>query len=250
MSHEHIVKSFDEDLNRLGQVVMRMGGLAERQLGQAVDAFSRRDPELARAVIERDADVDALELEIEDMAVKLLALRQPMANDLRTAVSSLKISSDLERIGDYAKNIAKRVIALTQLPPLAATGTIKRMAQLAQANIKETLDAYSHQDGERALAAWERDKEVDDMYNSMFREQLTYMMEDPRNITVSTHLIFIAKNIERIGDHATNIAETIHFLVTGNRIEGTRPKGDKTSFAVIQPDRLTEVESEVRGDDE
>jgi phosphate transport system protein len=235
MTHEHIVKSFDEELKRLTQVIMRMGGLAERQLARSVEALARRDTELARSVIDGDEDIDKLEVELEDMAVKMIALRQPMANDLRAAVAVLKISSDLERIGDYAKNIAKRAVTLNQLPALSSTVALRRMAQLAGMIIKETLDAYSLQDSERALAAWERDREVDELYTSLFREHLTYMMEDPRNITTSTHIIFIAKNIERIGDHATNIAETIYFLATGSRIEGERPKKDKTSFTVVEP---------------
>lgn len=235
MTHEHIVKSFDEELKRFTQVIMRMGGLSERQLTRSVEALVRRDTELALSVIDDDEDIDKLEVELEDMAVKMIALRQPMANDLRAAVAVLKISSDLERIGDYAKNIAKRAVALNQLPALSSTVALRRMTQLAGMIINETLDAYSLQDSERALAAWERDREVDELYTSLFREHLTYMMEDPRNITTSTHIIFIAKNIERIGDHATNIAETVYFLATGSRIEGERPKKDKTSFTVVEP---------------
>jgi phosphate transport system protein len=232
---EHIVRSFDDELKTLSQVVTRMGGLAETQLATAVEALQRRDTDLAERVVRGDAAIDTLEEELDERAVRLLALRQPMATDLREVISSLKISSDLERIGDYAANVAKRVIALNQIPPIHLAGGIPRMARLAQNIIKDTLDAYATRNAERAIDVWHRDAEVDEMYTGLFRELLTYMMEDPRNITPSTHLLFIAKNIERIGDHATNIAETIHYLVTGRRMVGGRPKGDTTSFQVIAP---------------
>jgi len=232
---EHIVRSFDDELKTLSQVVTRMGGLAETQLATAVEALQRRDTDLAERVVLGDAAIDTLEEELDERAVRLLALRQPMATDLREVISSLKISSDLERIGDYAANVAKRVMALNQIPPITPAGGIPRMARLAQNIIKDTLDAYATRDAERAIDVWHRDAEVDEMYTGLFRELLTYMMEDPRNITPSTHLLFIAKNIERIGDHATNIAETIHYLVTGRRMVGGRPKSDTTSFQVIAP---------------
>ena len=235
MSHDHIVKSFDEQLQGLIEVIMRMGGLAERQLARAIEAFLRRDPEQARDVVSQDKAIDALEEELEDAAIKVLVLRQPMANDLRTVVSALKISSDLERIGDYAKNIAKRSIVLADTPHGPSLGGIRHMSQIALGIIKDSLDAYAAGDADKALAAWQRDRDIDEIYNSLFREQLTYMMEDPRNISSATHVIFIAKNLERIGDHATNICETIHYLATGDRIEGDRPKGDKTSFTLVQP---------------
>jgi phosphate transport system protein len=165
----------------------------------------------------------------------MLALRQPMAQDLREIVAALKISSDIERIGDYAANVAKRAIALTQSPPMRPVGGIARMGRLVQQIIKDVLDAYGAKDADKAVAAWKRDQDVDDMYNSLFREMLTYMMEDPRNIGPSTHLMFIAKNIERIGDHATNIAEIVHYLVRGEDIAESRPKSDRTSFAVVNP---------------
>ncbi|HEX9789058.1 MAG TPA: phosphate signaling complex protein PhoU [Kiloniellales bacterium] len=235
MTPQHIVRSFDDELKALSQVVTRMGGLAETQLATAVQALQRRDTDLAERVVRGDAAIDALEEELDDRAVRLLALRQPMATDLREVISSLKISSDLERIGDYAANVAKRVMALNQIPPIPPAGGIPRMAQLTQNIIKDTLDAYASRDAERAIDVWHRDAEVDEMYTGLFRELLTYMMEDPRNITPSTHLLFIAKNIERIGDHATNVAETIYYLVTGQRMVGGRPKGDTTSFQVIAP---------------
>ena len=235
MGPQHIVRSFDEELEGLRQIVTRMGGLAEAQLATAVEALVRRDTELAEQVVHGDAAIDALEEDLGERAVRLLALRQPMATDLREVIAALKISSDLERIGDYAANVAKRVITLNQIPPIAPAGGVPRMAQLAQNIIKDVLDAYTARDAERAIDVWHRDAEVDEMYTGLFRELLTYMMEDPRNITPSTHLLFIAKNIERIGDHATNVAETIHYLVTGRRMAGGRPKGDQTSFEVVEP---------------
>ena len=235
MSTQHIVRSFDDELSSLNQMVARMGGLAETQLATAVEALAKRDTDLAELVLREDAAIDSLELEVDERAVRLFALRQPMATDLREVVAALKISSDLERIGDLAANVAKRVIALNQIPPIPPATSIPRMAQLAQNIIKDTLDAYAARNAERAIDVWHRDAAVDEMYTGLFRELLTYMMEDPRNITPATHLLFVAKNIERIGDHATNVAETIYYMVTGQRMEGGRPKGDTTSFQVIAP---------------
>jgi len=232
---EHIVKSFDESLNEMRGLVTRMGGLTEAQLAASVKALAQRDEALARKVIAGDAAVDSLEDEIDDDAVRLIALRQPMAIDLREVIAALKISSDLERIADYAANVAKRSIALNQAPPVPSASAIPRLARLVQNILKDTLDAYAERDSERAIDVWHRDEEVDEMYTGLFRELLTYMMEDVRNITPCTHLLFIAKNIERMGDHATNIAENIHFLVTGKRLEGGRPKGDTSSFQVVAP---------------
>jgi phosphate transport system protein len=233
MSTEHIVKSFDEELKQLSQMVAQMGGLAEAQLQAAIEALVARDAEQAARVVQGDVRIDQLERQIGNQTIRMLALRQPMAQDLRQIVAALKISSDIERIGDYAANVAKRAIAMTQSPPMRPVGGIARMGRLVQQIIKDTLDAFSENDADKAVAAWKRDQDVDDMYNSLFRELLTYMMEDPRNIGPSTHLMFIAKNIERIGDHATNVAEIIHFLVRGEDITETRPKSDKTSFTVI-----------------
>ena len=233
MSTEHIVKSFDEELKQLSQMVAQMGGLAEAQLQAAIEALVARDAEGAARVVQGDMRIDQLERQISNQTIRMLALRQPMAQDLREIVAALKISSDIERIGDYAANVAKRAIALTQSPPMRPVGGIARMGRLVQQIIKDVLDAYSDSDATKAVAAWKRDQEVDDMYNSLFRELLTYMMEDPRNIGPSTHLMFIAKNIERIGDHATNVAEIIHFLVRGEDISEARPKSDKTSFTVV-----------------
>jgi phosphate transport system protein len=232
---EHTVRSFDEQLKRLNESIARMGGLVEAELAAAIQAFQRRDAELAERTVASDREVDAMERAIDEQAIQVLALRQPMASDLRVVVGSLRIAGDLERIADYAKNVAKRTLALNQVPAVRLAASIPRMGRLVQQIIKEVLDAYVERDADKAHAAWSRDEEVDGMYNSLFRELLTYMMEDPRNITPCTHILFIAKNIERMGDHATNIAETIYFVVHGVPMLETRPKGDTTSFTVVSP---------------
>ncbi|MBB3064089.1 MULTISPECIES: phosphate signaling complex protein PhoU [Limibacillus] len=233
---DHIVRSFDEQLDLLTQSIVRMGGIAESQLSLSIQALVRRDSDLAGKVVANDAELDRLEHQVDEMVVRLLALRQPMAIDLRDVISALKISSDAERIGDYIRNIAKRTLALNQLPPIKPLYAIPRMAQLVETSIKDVFDAYVERDVERAAEVWRRDEEVDEMYTSLFRELLTYMMEDPRSITTCTHLLFIAKNIERIGDHATNIAEVVTFLVTGKHLTEGRPKGDTTSYTVFTQD--------------
>ena len=229
---DHIVKSFDEELRKLREQILAMGGRAEAQLADAIAALAKRDSGRAGRVIESDKDIDALEITVAQDSLKILALRQPMAKDLREVVAAIKISADIERIGDYAKNIAKRTLQLNQLAPLKPTGSIPRMGDLAIQLINAVLSAYANDDADGLIAAWRSDESIDEMYNSLFRELLTYMMEDPRNIGPSTHLLFIAKNIERIGDHATNIAETVHFLVHGKPIDETRPKGDTTNVAI------------------
>jgi phosphate transport system protein len=229
---DHIVKSFDEELRRLREQILAMGGRAEAQLGDAIQALAKRDSDKAMRVIESDKGIDALEMTVAQDSLKILALRQPMAKDLREVIAAIKISADIERIGDYAKNIAKRTLQLNQQAPLKPTGSIPRMGDLAIKLISAVLSAYANDDAEGLIAAWRSDESIDEMYNSLFRELLTYMMEDPRNIGASTHLLFIAKNIERIGDHATNIAETVHFLVHGKPIDETRPKGDTTNVAI------------------
>jgi phosphate transport system protein len=234
MASEHIIKSYDEELQRLDNAITQMGGLAESQLGGAIEAVVKRDSDLATEVIEGDVRVDTLEREIESLVVRLLALRQPMARDLRHNIAALKIASDLERIGDYAANVAKRSIALNQTPPVRPVYAVPRMGRLCQAMIKDILDAYVERDADKALAVWLRDEELDEMYTSLFRELLTYMIEDPRNITACTHLLFIAKNLERIGDHTTNVAETLYFLVHGTPLAQVRPKGDRSSLAVVR----------------
>jgi phosphate transport system protein len=236
MPSEHIVRAYDDQLKRLKAEIGEMGGLVEAQLGQAIQAVGSRDAELGQRCVTSDARVDAIERQINESVVKMLALRQPMAVDLRTILSALRIASDLERIGDYAANVGKRIPALVQFPPVPAVGGVVRLGNLVRLVVKDVLDAFAASDTARAVQVWQRDEEVDAMYTSLFRELLTYMMEDPRNITPCTHLLFIAKNLERIGDHATNVAETIHFQVLGRTIAEVRPKGDETSFAVVAPD--------------
>jgi len=237
MPADHIVKGYDEELGRLNKTIVEMGGLAESQLAAAIDAVAKRDTELAVRVVEGDAKVDELERELDNLAVRLLALRQPMARDLREIFAALKIGSDLERICDYAANVAKRSIALAQTPPIPPVYALPRMGALALRLVKDVIDAYVERDANKALAVWRGDEELDEMYSSLFREFLTYMMEDPRNIGPCTHLLFMAKNIERIGDHATNIAEDLYYLVHGTPLTEIRPKGDKSSLEVVAPDR-------------
>lgn len=234
MEQDHIVSSFDDELGRLDSIIAEMGGLAERQLVNAVDALHRRDVELAQSVIEGDKRLDQLEEEIDDFAIRMLALRQPMADDLRAVVVALKMASNLERIGDYAKNVAKRTQTLSSMEPVGnATSSIQRMARQVQSMIKNVLDAYGTHDIAKADDVRLRDEEVDLMHTSLFRELLTHMLEDPRNITACTHLLFVAKNVERIGDHVTSIAENVHFLVSGNMPADERPKNDLSSETVI-----------------
>ena len=235
MTAEHTVKSYDEELNRMTNTILEMGGIVESQLSSAIAALMRTDTERAAEIIRNDRRVDALERDIDNLVMRMLALRQPMALDLRVITASLKISSDLERMGDYAANVAKRTLALSQSEPMRPLVGIPHMANRVQAMIKDVLDAYVDRDVERAVAVWRRDEEVDEIYNSLFRELLTYMMEDPRHITPCTHLLFIAKNIERVGDHTTNIAETINFMVEGRAISQDRPKGDTTSYETAEP---------------
>jgi phosphate transport system protein len=235
MAAEHIMKSYDEELERLNNMIVEMGGLAESQLAAAIEVVIQRDSDRAIRVVEGDAQVDQLERDLDNLAIRLLALRQPMARDLREIVAALKIASDLERISDYAANVAKRSIALAQTPPIQPVNALPRMTRLALLLIKDVIDAYVARDADKAFAVWVRDEELDEMYASLFRVLLTYMMEDPRNIGPCTHLLFIAKNIERIGDHATNIAENVYYLVHGIPLDQARPKGDKSSLEVVAP---------------
>ena len=236
MVKEHIVTAYDQELARLSDLISRMGGLAESQIAQAIEALSSRDSAAAEQVIEGDRKIDALEADVHEFALRLLALRQPMALDLRQIVAAIRIAPDIERIGDYAKNVAKRTIALNQIPPVQPVFTVPRMAQLVQQMIKDVLDAFAAGDVAKAYDVWRRDAEVDAIYDSLFRELLTYMMEDTRNITACTHLVFIAKNVERMGDLATNIAETINFQVTGEMLDEMRPKSDYASLTVVAPE--------------
>jgi phosphate transport system protein len=232
---EHIVRSYEEQLRKLRDMVARMGGLAERQVHDATQALTRRDAALASEVIARDAALDALEREIEGFCIRILALRQPMAADLRFIVAAMKVSHDLERIGDYARNGAKRSIVIAQQPQIGSLNGFQRMSVLVQENLKLAIDALVNDDAEAAERVWAGDEPVDEVYNGIFREMLTHMMEDPRNITAATHLLFIAKNLERIGDHATNIAETVHYAVRGDQLPEDRPKSDASAYAVVRP---------------
>jgi phosphate transport system protein len=235
MPNEHIVKSYDEDLRKLRDMAARMGGLAERQVADATRALVRRDTELASEVVQRDVQLDALEREIEGFSVQLLALRQPMAADLRVIIAAMKVSNDLERIGDYAANAAKRAIVLASLPSLGSLNGFERMTHLVQENLKAAMDALVNNDAEAARRVWAADEPIDTIYNGIFRELLTFMMEDPRNISAATHMLFIAKNLERIGDHTTNIAERIFYAVRGDSLPEDRPKADQSAYAVVRP---------------
>ena len=229
----HIVKAFDEELGELRKLIAQMGGLAEDQFGKSIEALTRSDKRLADLVIAADDKMDKLEKEIEERAITMIARRQPMAHDLRAIIVAIRISSDLERIGDLAKNIAKRTLAVDEPLPRSVNAGMNRMAELAMEQLTDVLDAYACLDVEKAQDVWTKDSRIDALYNSVFRELLTYMMEDARTISMCTHLLFGAKNIERIGDHATNIAENIFYLVTGGPPEGQRPKEDQTSMTSI-----------------
>src|SRR5438874_2518962 len=226
MASDHILKRFDEELERLNATINEMGGLTESQFAKALAAVRDRDSATAEEVIADDARVDALDAAVQEQTVKLLALRQPMAVDLRVILSSIKIAAALERIADYAKNTAKRTIVLNSVtpPPAAVTG-IDRLGRLVRTALKDVLDAFAHGDVIKAHDVWERDEEIDQVYTGLFRELLTYMMEDPRTITACTHLLFMAKNIERAGDHVTNIAELVSFRSTGQNFAEARRKG-------------------------
>ncbi|AJD41622.1 phosphate transport system regulatory protein PhoU [Rhizobium gallicum bv. gallicum R602sp] len=227
MASTHIYSAYDDDLKFLSRRISEMGGLAEQMVSDAVRALVHGDAGLAQKVISDDVIMDHAEREIGDKAVVTIARRQPMASDLREIMGSIRIAADLERVGDLGKNTAKRVIAVqsTGVPRKLARG-LEHLSELALVQLKEVLDVYASRSADKAKSIRERDEEIDAMYTSLFREMLTYMMEDPRNITSCTHLLFCAKNIERIGDHATNIAETIYYMATGTQPEGERPKDD------------------------
>jgi phosphate transport system protein len=228
---DHTTRAFDSDLQEIARKVAEMGGLVEKQISDAIQALLERDAELAEHVIATDPMVDAMQRDIEEKAILTIARRQPMAVDLREIVSAMRLCNDLERIGDHAKHIGKRVVAISgDLYPQTLIRGVEHMADLVLAQIKQVLDSYGSRDLQAALAVWKGDEEVDALCTSLFRELLTYMMEDPRNITFCMHLMFCAKDIERMGDHATNIAETIYFMIEGRPITDQRPKGDTTSF--------------------
>ena len=225
--NEHIVRSYEDELNSLAAECVRMGGLCEAQVADAVTGVVKRNQELAASVVVRDDKLDEAERDIERKTIRLIALRQPVADDLRRAVAAMKVANNLERCGDLAKNIAKRTLVIVESDPLTPlTRSIERMGKLVLGRLSSVLDAYSRSDLERALAVWSQDDEVDEHYNSLFRELLTYMMADPRTITACAHMLFVAKNLERIGDHATNIAEIVHYEITGAEMIGGRPKTD------------------------
>ena len=239
--NQHTVKAYGDELNQLTAEVARMGGLAEAQVADAVESVARRDIALARAVVERDVKLDAMHRDIEKKAIRLIALRQPVASDLRKTLSAMKLSTDLERTGDLAKNIAKRALSLAETEPMQPlTRSIERMGKLVSMRLRDVLDAYAAAEIDRAIAVWNTDDEVDEHYNALFRELLTYMMGDPRTITAGTHLLFMAKNLERIGDHATNIAETIYYEITGQEFMGERPRWNPDT-AEAAPEPLSPV---------
>lgn len=226
---EHIIKSYDSELTRLTGEIVRMGELSVSQLEAAIDVVERRDERAAQRVVSNDDAIDQLEHDISNDVVRLLALRAPMAGDLRNVFAALRIAADIERIGDYAANVAKRSIPLSMVAPVSPAKGLGYLAKLAAAEVRDVLKAYRDQDAESAYQVWKSDAELDEAYTGYFRQLLTYMMEDPRNITPCTHLLFMAKNIERIGDHATNIAESVWFQVHGEPLDKQRTKRDFTS---------------------
>jgi phosphate transport system protein len=226
---QHTVRAYDEELGVLSSKINQMGGIAEAMLVDAVDALVKFDIPKARTVIDRDVQLDSLQHEIEELAVLLIAKRQPMANDLRHIMGTIRIASDIERIGDLVKNVAKRVQVMEdRFLSMRSLSGVQHMAHLVLQQVKAVLDSFSQNNPQLAQHVWLHDGEVDTLHNSLFRELLTYMMEDPRAITFATHLLFIAKNIERAGDHATNIAETVYFIETGQQLSGPRPKGESS----------------------
>lgn len=228
---EHIVSGFDRDLEGIQAKIMRMGGLVEEAINKSAAALEASDLEMAQVVRKADKAIDALEEEVNEEAARIIALRQPIASDLRTVLSIFRVSANLERIGDYAKNIAKRSQAVIELPSVPGdTAALKRMARQVELMLKDALDAYIQKDVDLAEAVRQRDLEVDQMYSALFREYLTHMMEDPSHITACMHLHFMAKNIERMGDHATSVAEQVIYLVTGEMPDEDRPKDDETAY--------------------
>ncbi len=223
----HIVSAFDDELMGVRARIAEMGGLAEDMLGQALDGLERRDVALLEEVILRDRRLDALEAETEELIIRLIALRAPVAGDLRLLVASLKICATLERVGDLAKSTARRGLELAQGRPTRLSASVARMGRVAQQRLAEALDAFASKDSALAVQVWRRDVEIDELYNALFRELITYMMEDPRTITLGSHHMFIAKNLERIGDHATHVAEMTYFTVEGEPLDAERPRGPR-----------------------
>jgi phosphate transport system protein len=229
LQHDHIVKSYDAELTRLTEEIVRMGEIAAHQVHAAIDALERRDTRNAERVVANDEAIDALEQEVSHDVLRLLALRHPIARDLREVMAALRIASDIERIGDYAANVAKRSMVLNLTAPVAPAARLAPLATIAGEMLREVLQAYRERDPDRARAVRERDVDLDSLYTALFRELLTYMMEEPRTISSCAHLLFMAKNLERIGDHATNIAENIWFVVHGENLPGARDKRDLTA---------------------
>ena len=235
MTTSHIVKAYDEELADLNRLIVEMGGLVESQLASAIEVLIKHMPEEAKAVIKQDKKIDEMEIAIDQLATRLLALRQPMGEDLRNIVAALKMSNNIERMGDYGKNIAKRAITISHLPILNKTGaSIERMGEMVRIMIRETLDAYIRKDRDLALAVIEKDQQVDQIHTSLFREILTYMSANPDTATSCTHLLFIVKNIERIGDHTTNLAEQIYYIVSGELVNEDRIKEDKSAYIAVE----------------
>lgn len=223
---DHTIRAYAEALEETAAAVARLGGIVETQVSDAISAIVRRDSPLAEAVIERDRKADAAQKDIERRAVRILALRHPVANDLREVMCAYKLAGELERVGDLAKSMSKRTLELNACEPLALSRGVERMGRIASELLKHALDSYTSRDARLARSVWMRDEELDVFYNSLFRELLTHMSEDPRLITPGAHLLFVAKNIERVGDHATNIAEIVHYLITGEDVLLDRPKAD------------------------
>jgi phosphate transport system protein len=228
----HIVSSFDEDLVQIQARISEMGGLAEEVLSKALKSVQGRDAALAREVIERDEAIDAMEKQIEESVVSVIARRQPVAEDLRILIAAMKIASTLERIGDLAKNIAKRAIPLSSARPVKLTSSIVRMGRETLTQLSDVLNAHASRDVDLAVQIWNQDVELDEMYNAIFREVVTYMVEDSRLIGVGSQLMFIAKNLERIGDHTTHISEMIYYIVRGESLGDDRPKGEPTGLSL------------------
>jgi len=233
--NEHISSAYDRDLESIQALIVRMGGLVEHAILEGAAALEQRDVDRADAVRKGDKVIDALEEQINEEAARTIALRAPVSKDLRTLLSVLKLASSLERVGDYAKNMAKRTSILAEMQTISGTdAALRRMSKEVQAMLKDVLDAYIRSDVDLAESVRQRDMEVDQMYNALFREFLTFMMEDPRNITACMHMHFIAKNVERMGDLITNMAEQVIYMVTGEMPDEDRPKGDKTSTMVTE----------------
>nr|CRH05063.1 Phosphate transport system protein phoU [Candidatus Magnetococcus massalia] len=231
----HTVQAFDAELKEITSEVVTMSELVLKQLSMAMESVASLSEDEALQVIEQDQQVDNLEWEIENQVTRILALREPKADDLRRVIAVMKMSNDLERMGDLAANISKRTLALVQNPPGSGISALKLMVNQVQSMSRDVMQAFIDADDEATIQVWNRDREVDELFNSVFREYLTYMMENPRNISPYTHLLFIAKNVERIGDHVTNIAENVHFVIKGTPLQGKRPKADLTCSTVVSP---------------